>query len=246
MSSDPAKIEQLDAIDYRIEARPWPFAVHKRAAIDAHWKKLREENPRLFNGAILLMHRAAIAHEGERRILRGAAFTSDYKSFLAWRDFGFPDPDISNCFAMAALLSVDGAFMLGRMSPRTANAGKVYFPSGTPDLDDIKGDRIDLEGSLVRELFEETGIAPHEVTLERGWTIVFEGPRVACLKIARSALPAAEILARFERFIAADSEPELDALRPIFSLADLDEKAMPPFILAYLRHMLGDKKGAAT
>ena len=52
---------------------------------------------------------------------------------LAWRDFGFPDANIANGFSMAALLSADGAFDLGEMAPHTANAGAIYFPSGTPD-----------------------------------------------------------------------------------------------------------------
>jgi len=139
---------------------------------------------------------------------------------------------------MAALVSADGAFMLGRMSDHTANAGRIYFPAGTPDLNDVKGTRVDLEGSVLRELEEETGILPAEVTCEPGWTIVFEGPRIACMKITRSRLTVAELEARFTAFIAAEEAPELVALHPVFSIADLDEERMPPFTLHYLRYAL--------
>ena len=43
--------------------------------------------------------------------------------------------------------SSDGAYLLGVMNRHTANAGRVYFPAGTPDPDDIVGARVDLDGS---------------------------------------------------------------------------------------------------
>jgi 8-oxo-dGTP pyrophosphatase MutT (NUDIX family) len=236
------RIETVDAIDYAFEQHSWRFAIDEAEAIEHHWQKLCAKNPFLFNGRVLIMRRGAIEMEGQVRILCGAAFEVEFKAFLAWRDFGFPDQTVRNCFAMAALVSADGAFMLGRMSDHTANAGRIYFPAGTPDLNDVKGTRVDLEGSVLRELEEETGILPAEVTCEPGWTIVFEGPRIACMKITRSRLTVAELEARFTAFIAAEEAPELVALHPVFSIADLDEERMPPFTLHYLRHALNYTK----
>jgi 8-oxo-dGTP pyrophosphatase MutT (NUDIX family) len=178
---------------------------------------------------------------GVRRVLRGTAAAVDFKAFLAWRDFGFPDGGVRNCFAVAALLSADGAFMLGRMSERTANAGKIYFPAGTPDLGDVKDGALDLAGSAARELFEETGIRADEVAFAPGWTVVFEEPRIACMKTARSPLTASEIEVRFKDFIARQEAPELVALHPVFSVRDLDEERMPGFTLRYLRHALSEE-----
>lgn len=245
MSFDGVRIEQIDEIDYRIEPKPWRFALDEAEAIDAHWNKLCAHNSYLYNGRVFLMHRTQFVVEADRRILRGAAFEAEYKAFLAWRDFGMPDPDIANCFAMAALLSADGAFMLGRMNEHTANAGRVYFPAGTPDPDDVVGETIDLAGSALRELEEETGFGPHEVTPESTWSVVFDGPRVACMRIVRSALGAAEICARFEAFAAADPTPELAGLHPVFSARDLDEERMPGFTLHYLRHALRSARPSA-
>jgi 8-oxo-dGTP pyrophosphatase MutT (NUDIX family) len=232
------RIEDIDQIDLKVEQRPWPFAIEEREAIDRHWEKLRTQKPHVFNGRVFLNFERVVETRGGARVLRGSAAAVDFKAFLAWRDFGFPDPHARNCFSMAALLSADGAFVLGRMSESTANAGKIYFPAGTPDLDDVKDGALDLEGSVLRELEEETGIGAGEVDLAPGWSVVFEGPRIACMKLTRSRLSAAEIAARFKTFIASQSRPELAALHPVFSVRDLDEDRMPQFTLRYLRHAL--------
>ena len=95
--------------------------------------------------------------------LSGAYLETDFASFIAWRDWGFPDKTMRNCFPMAALRSSDGAFLLGVMGAHTATAGQVYFPAGTPDPNDVVGERVDLEAGVMRELPEETGLGPADV-----------------------------------------------------------------------------------
>lgn len=238
MSSGGPRIEDIEDIAIEVRERLWPFAIDESEAIDRHWDKLRAKNPRLFNGRVFLNFERREETVGVRRTLRGAAAAVDYKAFLAWRDFGFPDSNVRNCFAMAALRSADGAFLLGRMNDLTANSGKIYFPAGTPDPSDVRDGALDLEGSVSRELLEETGLGADEVDFAPGWTVVFEGPRIACMKLTRSRLRAAEIEARFQAFIALQAEPELVALHPVFSVRDLDEERMPDFTLRYLRHAL--------
>jgi 8-oxo-dGTP pyrophosphatase MutT (NUDIX family) len=239
MTQDAPRIDAIDNIVFEVETRAWPFAIDQGEAIDRHWNDLRARNLRLFNGRVFLAFENRIEARDGRRLLQGAASVVDFKAFLAWRDFGFPDRGVQNCFAMAALLSADGAFMLGQMSEKTANAGKIYFPAGTPDLGDVKDGALDMAGSVARELLEETGIRADEVEFAPAWTVVFEGPRIACMKITRSALTAAEIDARFRIFIASQEEAELVSLHPVFSVGDLDERRMPSFMLRYLRHALG-------
>jgi 8-oxo-dGTP pyrophosphatase MutT (NUDIX family) len=239
MNRDGPRIEDVAHISYRHETVPWRFASDEAAAIDAHWQKLKAANPRFFNGRVLVMHRFAFAMEDRGRVFEGACFEAEYKAFLAWRDFGFPDRKVWNCFAMPALRSADGAYVLGEMAELTASAGRIYFPAGTPEPSDLMRDgSVDLEGNILRELEEETGIGAAEVTLSPGWTLVMAGARIACMKIVQSPLPAAAIVERAAGFLAAQAEPELARLVAVFSHADLDESRMPDFMLAYLRHVL--------
>ena len=67
-------------------------------------------------------------------------------------------------------VAADGAFLLGVMGPHTINAGRIYFPCGTPDRSDIVGGKVDLDLSVRRELKEETGLDVAEFTAEPGWT----------------------------------------------------------------------------
>ena len=165
--------------------------------------------------------------------MTGAYFETDFASFLAWRDWGFPDQSVRNAFPQAALLSADGAFLLGVMGGHTANAGRVYFPSGTPDLNDVEGDRVDVAGSLVRELREETGLDASDLTIQPGWTAVFEGPLIALFRVVRSTEPAATLRQRILGNLAGIAGPELADIHIVRSPADHDSR-MTGYVTAYL------------
>lgn len=229
-----SQIETADAIAYRfIENDPWSFAQERAAEIEAHWQSRLEKNPHLYNGRVLLMH-------PPKRIdgrLEGICSAVEFKAFTAWRDMGFPDRSRANLFAMAALRCAEGAFLLGEMGPKTASAGRIYFPAGTPDLSDLKDGRLDLEGSVWRELLEETGLARDDVACEPGWTVVCEAAYVACMKTMRLPYPAAEAMARIDRFLAQEKDPELSRVIAMASPADFIRDRMPAFMCAYLEQV---------
>jgi 8-oxo-dGTP pyrophosphatase MutT (NUDIX family) len=232
--SEP-RLLTLREVDLRLVEGAWPWAEANRAAIEAHWAALTAANPALFNGRVLVTRKREIVDE----VMTGEVIAVDYASFLAMRDFGAPDPGTGNCFAMAALQSADGAYVLGVMGSHTANAGRVYFPAGTPDMSDVLPDgQLDLLGSVRRELAEETGITPDEVVIDDGWTAVFEGARIALMRIVRSPLSAVELVSRIERFLATEEQPELAGLKLVRGAADIDTATMPLFLQHYLRHVL--------
>jgi 8-oxo-dGTP pyrophosphatase MutT (NUDIX family) len=232
--SEP-RIETVQRVDFTVEPYIWPFLKDDAAHIDAHWQKLIAKKPRLFNGRVMMMFDYWIDGEAHERVLHARGFETEYKAFQAWRDFGFPDKSIMNCFSMAALRSADGAFMLGRMSDHTASAGLLYFPAGTPDQHDVKDGHIDLYGSAVRELAEETGLTPDDVSIAPDWTLVINGPRLACMKPMQARLDALGLVAHCAAFLAQDEEQELKGLFPVFSENDFDAEHMPAFVLDYMR-----------
>ena len=233
--SGAARILEVAELDFVLEPGPWPFAIQRAAEIADHWRKRVAAMPKLFDGKILLLRRHEfMAREGGGLCLRGAYTPVDFRAFLAWRDFGFPDAGVANCFSMAALRGADGGFVLGEMAAHTANAGQIYFPAGTPDMQDVAGGRVDLFAGARRELFEETGIAPGEAQFAPGWSVVCAPPRIACMKLARVETSAAALKARIEAFLAGDREAELALVHIVRAIGDIDAARTPTFVARYL------------
>ncbi len=222
-------IVTLDRVDFGYRQRTWPFAEARRAEIADHFREVQAAQPALWNGRVLLAYEHAIAD----RVMTGAYLETDYASFIAWRDWGFADRFVRDVFPQATLVAADGAFLLGVMGAHTANAGDLYFPSGMPDTSDIAGDRVDLDGNLRRELCEETGLGAGDVTLEPGWTAVFDGPRIALFRTVRAAEPAEACRRRILANFASVAEPELADIHIVRSPADY-VPGMTAYVTAYL------------
>jgi 8-oxo-dGTP pyrophosphatase MutT (NUDIX family) len=241
----PGVIAGIAAIEFRCGVHDWAWARQEAAVIDAHWDRRVAAQPGLFDGRVFLA--CHVEMEPGSPVLRAVAFETSYRNFLVWRDFGFPGEGVFNLFSMGALRSADGAFMTGEMGASTATAGLRYFPAGTPDPSDLRDGHIDLDANLLRELQEETGIDPANMTVEAGWSVVFDGARIACMKQLLSPFTANEIVTRFKCFQTGDPHPELSALIPIWPSEGFDESFMPSFMLTYLRSFLApdnERQGA--
>jgi 8-oxo-dGTP pyrophosphatase MutT (NUDIX family) len=225
-------IVPVERLELAFAPQPWPFAQARRTEIDAHFESLQRTKPALWNGRVLMLHRHAIAGA----VFRGAYLETDYASLLAWRHWDPPDSDVKNCFAMGALRGSDGAFVLGVMGAHTANAGRIYFPAGLPDLDDIDGARVDLARNVMREVAEETGLTGEDFEPEPGWTTVLAGPRIAQVKLLQAHATAVELAARIRAHLAREREPELADIRIVRGSADFDPM-MPIFVTAFLTHL---------
>lgn len=229
MSTIP--VVPVERLELRFVSRAWPFAQQRRAEIDARFAQLQRQMPGVWNGQVLVMGEHAVAGS----VLRASLSAVDYASFLVWQDWGCPETGARNAFALGALHTSDGAFVLGVMAPHTANRGLIYFPCGTPDPSDIAGTCVDFDGSVRRELAEETGLTPADYVVEPGWHVVFEGPRIACIKVVSVSQNAAALRDRVLGFLAREREPELCDIRIVRGPADFDPK-MPAFVPAFLEY----------
>jgi len=225
----PPVIHRVTRLDLVVEPWSWPFATERRADIEAHFALRRSEKPRLWNGRVLLGRDPVFAGD----CLRARYFETDFASFLAWRDWGFPGNDVFNGFGMGALRSSDGAFLLGEMADHTANAGRIYFPAGTPDLDDVSDGALDIPGSVVREVEEETGLTPTDYRAAAHWDCVVSGAAIAMMRILNVDLTGEALRAKVEANLARQHQPELVAMRLVRTTADLTA-AMPRFVTAFL------------
>jgi 8-oxo-dGTP pyrophosphatase MutT (NUDIX family) len=225
-------VVEVDRLELSFAPRRWAFADERRADIDAHFAQLQQRKPALWNGQVLVLSE----HTLTDGVLRGTFLATDYASFLAWCDWDYPDPAMRNCFAMAAVRAADGGFLLGVMNAHTANAGRIYFPGGTPDPDDVVDGKVDLAGSIRRELNEETGLDAAELAADPVWYAVSGGARIALIKILRAKDEAATLRDRIVAHLSLEQRPELTDIRIVRGPDDLDPM-MPPFVPAFLGHI---------
>ena len=224
----PPVIHRVRTLDLAFKPWRWPFADERRAEIAAHFAGKQREKP-IWNGRILLGRNPIFTAER----FSASYFDADFASFLAWRDWGFPDPAVFNGFGMGALRCADGVFLLGEMGQHTSNAGRVYFPSGTPDLDDISGGAVDIAGSVAREVEEETGPTTADYRAGGHWYCVVSGAAIAIIRILDVGLTGEALRARVEANLARQAQPELSAIHLVREKGDVTV-AMPGFVIAFL------------
>lgn len=222
-------IHRVTTLELAVRLVAWSFAEERRADIAAHFAEQQRARPKIWNGRVLL-GRDAVFTDGH---LAASYFETDFASFLAWRDWGFPDSDVFNGFGMGALRTSDGAFVMGEMAQHTANAGRIYFPSGTPDLDDVRNGTLDIPRSVVREIEEETGLLPADYSAEPDWHCVVTGHSIAMMRILHLDMDGEAARARIEANLARQAEPELSAIHLVRGIDDLTP-TMPRFVTAFV------------
>ncbi|MET3968154.1 MULTISPECIES: NUDIX hydrolase [unclassified Bradyrhizobium] len=229
-------IHRVTTLDLAVRPIAWPFAEERRAEIAAHFAEKQRERPKMWNGRVLL-GRDAVFTDGH---LAATYFETDFASFLAWRDWGFPDKAVFNGFGMGALRASDGAFIMGEMAQHTANAGRIYFPSGTPDLDDVSDGALDIPGSVIRELGEETGLTAADYRTQPDWHCVVTGPSIAMIQIINLDMPGDVARARIEANLAREDDPELSAIHLVRGMSDLTP-TMPRFVTAFIEQQFASR-----
>lgn len=222
------------SFDLQLTPDPWDFAFVERERINAHWAAQIAANPGLWNGDVLMCSHVTLADGG----LSARFIRSDFASLVAWRDWGLEASDAFNVFGSAVVVSGDGALLYGRMASQTLNAGRIYPPGGSLEPADVTVDgRVDVLGSIERELAEETGLDVKDAE-QGGFLAIFDGQRrVAIAQILRYPLSSAHLARKVRDYLASEHSPELAGVEMISRRAQIDA-TMPGFAQELARHML--------
>lgn len=168
-------------------------------------------------------------------MLRGEFFQTGFANLLAWRDWDYPDQSVNSCFAAAAIETADNGFLAGVMASHTANAGKVYFPTGMADACDLEGEHVNMDVSVRRELLEEAGLVLDDFKGEPEWHVVFSGQHIALIKWLFTAEKADELGSRVK---VSDKPTRARALDVAFLYGANDlSSAVPPYVRVFLQQV---------
>lgn len=231
-------VASVAACTLAVGTERWAFAEDHRDRIAAHWHARRAENPKFFNGAIFVLTEAGI--DGDR--FSGTLARIDFASYLYWRETGFADETVRDCFGTGVIVSADGAVLLARQKAGQINSGFAYLPGGFIDARDVAGDHtVDVGASISREIAEETGLGSADLDPQPGLLLSCAGPLVSVARVYRSALNAADLGGAIAAHIAADPNAELEGVEFAWRAAALDPERVPPYARQLLRHVLPPK-----
>lgn len=229
------RVVRVERCELRVAGDAWSYAQDNAAAIEAHWLRRSRENARLFNGGIFVMRAMSICDGA----LRARFSATDFKSYLHWRESGFPESGARDGFGSALIRSREGHVLLGRQSPGNLNAGLAYLPGGFIDARDVAADgSIDIAGSIARELAEETGLDVALFERVPGFLVTSCGPLVSIAVELRSALDAQTLREAMLDGMARGGDSELAEAVVIRAARDADAALVPPYARALLRFVL--------
>lgn len=235
-------VYRFGAIDVRVAAGvPWSYATAQAAAIDAHWAEALRQSPKYFNGNVHMTHWVRC----DGGTLTAEMIRVDFKAYLYWRACGFPSAGIIDAFGSALIRTADDAVVLVRQRPGQVNSGLYYLPGGFVDGDDMAADgRVDLRGSVNREVLEETGLDGDALEVLPGYWVTRAGPHLSIAVGYLIAMPAAETLEHINRYIAAHPDGELESAIAVRRVQDLQHLAMPEYARRLLHHIFDGCDGS--
>ncbi len=230
-----AAVLKIAEVSLRVVSRDWDYARANHDKIAEHWLRASPANPGYFNGVIHLIERL----EMDSHHIQADLIKTDFKSFLYWRDLGFPaEAKVLDGFGSALLRSIEGHILLGRQRRGNINAGLSYLPGGFIDARDVGPDGvIGIRASIAREVFEETGLRPADLFALPGFIVTRTGAQVSIAVEYRSSLSSAQLVAQIHAHLASEVDPELERMVVVRGNEDCRGLTMPPYARVLLAHL---------
>jgi len=226
MITVPEGVHHIRRCRVRRSTEIWPFASREEDAIRSHWTQRSANNPKYFNGRVYVMTSGALRED----CLEGSLAARDFAASLYWRETGYRDRTVVDCFGSAILLGSDGTLIYGRQTPGNINSGKLYPAGGFIDRRDFDMcGTVDFDGSIAREVAEEMGLDPSTLDRDAGYLVTKNGPLLSVGIIYRLAVPGHEFCAQVKARLASDAAPELEGLVTLACAAEAVAHAMPGY-----------------
>jgi hypothetical protein len=222
----PEGVHRIRRCSIRCGTKSWRFASREDDAIRRHWAQRSASNPKFFNGRVYVMTSGVL--QGD--CLGGSLAPTDFAASLYWRDTGYRDRTVVDCFGSAILLGSDSTLIYGRQTPGNINSGVLYPPGGFIDRRDFdSGGMVDFDASIAREIAEELGLDPGALDRDAGYLVTKAGPLLSIGIIYRLAMPGQEFCAQVKASLASDAARELEALIALACAAEAAAHAMPSY-----------------
>ncbi|WP_208250187.1 NUDIX hydrolase [Rhizobium sp. T1470] len=227
----------IAGLDLRVLSGDHPFYLEQGEAIRENWERETAANPALFDGRMVFQRRLALTDSG----IAGEGHVIPFSTFMWWRRQASRHGGI-HLFAYPVLEASDGALVAIRMGSHTANPGQVYFAAGSLELEDVSGDRCDVEGNMRREVMEETGLDLNVAQAGDRYYASHVRRTVTVLRLFRFGLTAEEMIERIHAHMLVADDKEIAGA---IAIRSADPKAYPyniamlPVIDWYFREKQG-------
>lgn len=197
------------------------------------WRSESARNPHLFDGTVHLCSEIEVSNGHASAQCHAIRFATLLHWRKALRETG-QGHGLRNTFGDVILRGSDGGILLGRMASHTANAGRICLPGGSFDASDVTAGRIDPFGCISRECAEETGFMPGDYALDPELLVYRDHRCVAYAQIATLPIPSTLARTQALRFLASETDPELEDILVVTRIADTD-RLIPD---TYERHLI--------
>ncbi|PRD45135.1 NUDIX hydrolase [Phyllobacterium phragmitis] len=217
----------IDRVEVRVVPGALDYAIANKAAIERNWRDELAANPNLFNGEFYFAPQASIG-DG---VLRADFVRTLYETLLYWRR----DPQEIrpwHIFGVGVVVSADNHLIAARMAARNAGGGRIYFPAGSIDDNDIADGMVDYDSNSRREVHEETGLDLSHARQETKIHLVTGNRSIALFRRYRFAEDAATLIGRIEDHLAGQDDPELDQIIKVTGPGQMGE-ATPSYVKAF-------------
>ncbi|RCS25879.1 NUDIX hydrolase [Phyllobacterium salinisoli] len=220
-------VVSIDRVEVRVVPGVLDYAIGNKAAIEQNWRNELAANPGLFNGELYLAPKAYI----ENGVLHAGFIRSRYETLLFWRR----DPRMFrpwHIFSVGVVVSADNRLIAARMAMHNASGGRIYFPAGSIDDNDIADGMVDYDANNRREVQEETGLDLSHARPEAKIHLVTGNRSIALFRRYRFVDDAATLICRIREHLAGQDDPELDQIIEVSGPGQMGE-ATPSYVRAF-------------